>query len=136
MRAKGLDQLHMLREQLRRSEAEAAQRQAEVGRQTEREAAERELFARSVGPVRAMPPAAKAHVERARPTAHPRQRELDEQRAMQEALSDEVDVESLLLTDDGLSFRRPGIGADVLIRLRRGTWALQAELDEAKQQVL
>ena len=119
----------MLREQLRRSEAEAAQRQAEVARQTEREAAERELFARSVGPVRAMPPAAKAHVERARPTAHPRQRELDEQRAMQEALSDEVDVESLLLTDDGLSFRRPGIGADVLIRLRRGTWALQAELD-------
>ena len=35
---------------------------------------------------------------------------------MREALSDEVDVESLLLTDDGLSFRRPGIGPDVLTR--------------------
>jgi len=49
--------------------------------------------------------------------------------AMREALSDEVDVESLPLTDDGLSFRRPGIGPDVPARLRRGQWALQAEVD-------
>lgn len=129
MKAKGLAQLHTLREQLRRNEAEAAQRRADAALQADREAAERELFARSVGQVRALPPAARAHIERTRPAAHPRQRELDEQRAMQEALSDEVDVESLLLTDDGLSFRRPGIGPDVLTRLRRGTWALQGELD-------
>ena len=49
--------------------------------------------------------------------------------ALREALSDEVDVESLLLTDDGLSFRRRGIALDVLTRLRRGQWAIQAQID-------
>ena len=44
-------------------------------------------------------------------------------------MSDEVDVESLLLTDDGLSFRRHGVGPDVVARLRRGHWAIQAEID-------
>ena len=48
---------------------------------------------------------------------------------MREALSDEVDVESLLLTDDGLSFRRPGLSADVVTRLRRGQWSIQAQID-------
>jgi DNA-nicking Smr family endonuclease len=48
---------------------------------------------------------------------------------LHEALSDEVDVESLLLTDDGLSFRRPGLPAEVLTRLRRGQWAIQAQID-------
>ena len=38
-------------------------------------------------------------------------------------------MESLLLTDDGLSFRRPGIPLDVVTRLRRGQWSIQAELD-------
>ena len=57
------------------------------------------------------------------------QREKDERAALQEALSDEVDLESLLLTDDGLSFHREGVGADVVLRLRRGHWAIQGELD-------
>ncbi|MBN8494890.1 MAG: Smr/MutS family protein, partial [Burkholderiales bacterium] len=57
------------------------------------------------------------------------QREADERAALREALSDEVDVESLLLTDDGLSFRRPGLGPDVVSRLRRGQWSIQAQID-------
>ena len=44
-------------------------------------------------------------------------------------MSDEVDIETLLLTDDGLSFHRPGVGPDVVSRLRRGHWSIQAELD-------
>jgi DNA-nicking Smr family endonuclease len=44
-------------------------------------------------------------------------------------MSDEVDIETLLLTDDGLSFRRSGVGADVVTRLRRGHWSIQAEID-------
>jgi DNA-nicking Smr family endonuclease len=59
----------------------------------------------------------------------PRQRELDEQAALLEAMSDEVDIETLLLTDDGLSFRRSGVGPDVVTRLRRGHWSIQAEID-------
>ncbi len=44
-------------------------------------------------------------------------------------MSDEVDVESLLLTDDGLGFRRPGVSLDVLGQLRKGKWAIQDQLD-------
>jgi DNA-nicking Smr family endonuclease len=64
-----------------------------------------------------------------RPAPLPRQREADERAALKEALSDEVDIESLLLTDDGLSFRRPGVGPDVVTRLRRGHWAIQGQID-------
>ena len=56
-------------------------------------------------------------------------READEAAALAESLSDEVNIESLLLTDDGLSFRRPGIGPDVVTKLRRGHWALQGNID-------
>jgi DNA-nicking Smr family endonuclease len=44
-------------------------------------------------------------------------------------MSDDVTLESLLLTDDGLSYRRPGIAPDVVSRLRKGQWALQGEID-------
>ena len=63
------------------------------------------------------------------PEPVPRQRELDEQAALEEALSDEMDVETLLETDEGLSFRRRHIGQDVVRRLRRGQWAIQAQVD-------
>ena len=87
------------------------------------------LFARNVGPVVALRDAGLADIALPRPPPHPRQRELDEQAALAESLSDEVNLESLLLTDDGLSFRRPGIGLDVVAKLRRGHWALQGQLD-------
>jgi DNA-nicking Smr family endonuclease len=129
VKARSLDQLAALRERLRRAQAEAAEAEATRAGEVLRLARERDEFSAGVGPVRRLRAAGKAAIHRERPAPHPRQRELDEQRAMQEALSDEVDVESLLLTDDGLSFRRPGIGADVLTRLRRGDWALQAQFD-------
>lgn len=129
MKAKSLGQLQALREQMRVLEAETAERRALEAARSQHDQAEAQLFVRSVGAVRALPPAQKAVIARTRPAPHARQRELDEQRAVQEALSDDVDVETLLLTDDGLSFRRPGIGPDVLTRLRRGTWALQGQLD-------
>ena len=59
----------------------------------------------------------------------PRQRLLDERAALQEAMTEPVDVDTLLLTDDGLSFRRAGVGLDVVTRLRRGHWAIQGQID-------
>jgi len=79
--------------------------------------------------VTALPPHSGADLRRPRPAPEPVQRQRDEQAALREAMSDEVDVESLLLTDDGLSFRRHGIGADVVTRLRRGEWAIQSQID-------
>jgi len=93
------------------------------------EARERSLFADAVGQVVPLrrPPAAAP--ERARPAAIARQRERDEQAALAESISDAFDAESLLETDDALSYRRHGIGLDVVRKLRRGVWVLQDELD-------
>ncbi len=128
-RGRGLEVLHELRQALRERERLAAERAAQE--RAARAAAERarRLFADAVGPVTPLPPSDLAPLDLPRPAPEPRQRLLDEQAALQEALSDEVDIESLLLTDDGLSFRRNGVGPDVVTRLRRGHWAIQAELD-------
>ena len=110
------------------------QREEQLRAAREREAAvraqrERTLFERSVGPVHRLADRGLAEVDRPRPAPLPRQRERDERAALREALSDEVDVESLLETDGELSFRRPQIAPDVLKRLRRGQWAIQAQID-------
>ena len=60
---------------------------------------------------------------------NPFQQQLDEQRVLQEAISDEFDSGTLLDVDDALSFRRPGIGTDVTRKLRKGHWSIQRELD-------
>ena len=59
----------------------------------------------------------------------PLQHALDEQAALQESMSDEFDVSTLLDVDDQMSFRRPGIGTDVTRKLRRGDWTLQGQID-------
>jgi len=119
----------------RRAKEAAAQAARERARQAAEEAGrrqrarQRDEFARAVGPVIQVPDKGLADLKRPRPAPEPVQRQLDEQQALQEALSDEVDIESLLLTDDGLSFRRHGIGPDVVTRLRRGHWAIQSQID-------
>jgi len=95
--------------------------------------AEKELFASAVGIVKPLPPKhrpghrASLPLFQAAPIAV--QHQLDEQAVMQEALSDEFDVETLLDTDDALSYRRPGIGTDVTRKLRKGGWSIQGQVD-------
>ncbi|RZJ07508.1 MAG: DNA mismatch repair protein MutS [Haliea sp.] len=95
--------------------------------------ADQEFFARAIGPVRALPqrhlPGHRASVVKAQPPPIAVQQQLDEQRVMREAISDEFDVETLLDTDEALSFRRPGMGPDVVRKLRRGGWSIQGQLD-------
>ena len=118
-----------LRDALRQREAMAAARAAREQAALAAQLAQQRLFSQTVGRVHALPADARADVQPPRPSPEPRQRQLDEQAALREALSDEVDVESLLLTDDGLSFRRPGVSADVVSRLRRGHWSIQGQID-------
>lgn len=126
---RSLADLGPVRETLQRRAREAAERAA--AERAARLAAERQrqLFAHTVGTVTPLPHHGLALAAPEKPAAEPRQRELDEQAAFLEAMSDEVDIESLLLTDDGLSFRRDGVGPDVVTRLRRGHWSIQAEID-------
>ncbi len=114
-----------LLDERRRTEA------SEAG-ERERLAAERrekELFANAVGAVVPLRKSATPALPRARPPAIARQRQRDEAAALVESISDAFDVESLLETDDALSFRRRGVGIDVVRKLRRGVWVLQAEID-------
>jgi len=114
----------LIREAREREAAEAAERQSAVARQT---AAEE--FRSMVGAVR--PLAIKQRVEHDRPPHPPipRQRIEDDQQVLIASVSDEFEIDTLLHTDAELSFRRPGIGPDVLRRLRRGEWVIQDQLD-------
>ena len=90
---------------------------------------DRSAFADAVGHVVRLRKPASERPERARPAAVARQREQDEASALAESLAGSVDAEALLETDDALSFRRHGVGVDVVRKLRRGVWVLQDEID-------
>ena len=109
-----------------------AERKRVAAEQAEREAAERrerELFARSVGAVLPLRETRRAPLARPLPEPVPRQRLRDEAAALAASISDELDVETLLDTDETLSFRRRGVGPEVVRKLRRGVWAIQAQCD-------
>ena len=128
----GLAELATLKRTLHERQREAALQAARERERAAREARERQLFAHAVGPVQPLRRAGAlraASATRVPPSPLPRQRERDEAAVMHEALSDEFDVESLLETDDSLSFRRPQIGPEIVRKLRRGVWAIQAQLD-------
>jgi DNA-nicking Smr family endonuclease len=129
VKARSLQDMAELRAALQRQQAEAAAALAREQAQAQQLAQQRHAFAIAVGRVQALPEHGRARSVPPPPEPLPRQRELDERAALRASLSDEVDVETLLLTDDGLSFRRPGIGADVVTRLRRGEWAIQSQID-------
>ncbi|TCP08956.1 Smr/MutS family protein [Caldimonas thermodepolymerans] len=129
MKARSFADLGELKKALQRQAEEAARQEAQRRAAEERERRERELFARTVGPVTALKDTGRAEIARPRPVPAPLQRRLDEEAVLREAISDEFDVESLLETDEALSYRRPGIGPDVVKRLRRGDWVIQRQVD-------
>lgn len=111
---------------------QAAQRKAEEQarqlalRQAERD---RELFRRAVGTVRPLPRNNHAPQDNMSPEPLPLQHWADEERVLIEAMSDEFDASTLLDTDEQLSFRRKGIGRDVVHKLRAGHWSIQRQID-------
>ncbi len=114
-----------LREQRIAAEQAAARERAEAAARQR----EKELFVRSIGAVIPMPPSDRADIARPRPAPLPLQRELDDVMVLRSSLSDDFDAESLLETDDQLSYRRVGLGPDVLKKLRLGRWSVQGQID-------
>ncbi|MBA4218596.1 MAG: DNA mismatch repair protein MutS [Methylibium sp.] len=115
-------------------ELAAAREAAELERERRAAAArlaeqERRVFELSVGPVTPLRRVDRVLHAVEPPEPEPRQREADERAVLLQALSDEIDIDSLLETDETLSFRRDGIGIEVIRKLRRGHWSLQAQLD-------
>ena len=130
-RSSDLQALAALREQLAAAEREREQRAREAAALAARKRAAEASFrgameVMQVEPLRAPRRHAPAPVA---PLPTPRSRHRDDEEVLRSALSDDIDVDSLLDTDDSLSWRAAGIGPDVVRRLRRGAWAIQAEID-------
>jgi DNA-nicking Smr family endonuclease len=129
VKPRGLQSLAELKAAMDEARREAERRAALEREIAAREKRERELFATTVGPVEPLRTPGRARHRPTLPSPEPRQRQRDEREALRESLSDEFNVDTLLETDETLSFRRPEIGLDVVRKLRRGGWALQAEID-------
>ena len=125
----GLQDLQKLKKEL---EAQAAREKAEQAARllaAKRAEKERNLFESAVGKVQRLPDPGLADISPQRPPPHPLQHQRDEAAALRESMSDEFDISSLLDTDAQLSFRRPGVGADVTQKLRKGKWSIQRQVD-------
>ena len=128
-RAGSLAELTRIRAALHERRRIADAERAEILEREAAERRERDLFARTVGEVISLRKGTSPPLPRPRPEPVARQRQRDEAAALVESLSDGFDAESLLDTDDALSYRRSGIGIDVVRKLRRGVWVMQAEID-------
>lgn len=129
MKVTSLAELKLVKKQIDAQARQAAAQAAQQALDARRQAAQRNLFQTAVGAVKPLPQAPRAQLQGNPPAPIPQQKQLDEAAALQEAISDEVDISSLLDTDEQLSFRRPGVGTDVTQKLRRGKWAVQRQVD-------
>ena len=130
MKAKSLQDLQQIQKHLAEKRKHIAALEA-LRAEAERKAhADRTLFVRAAGkvePLRQRQRRVNLAPEQPAPVAT--QKQLDEQRVLHEAISDEFDAGTLLDVDEALSFRRPGVGTDVTRKLRKGGWSIQGEID-------
>jgi len=129
VKAKSLQDLEAMRRQIAEGERIAREHKAQRAEAQKRAEAERDLFQRAAGKVQPLPRQGRVHHPPEPVAPIPAQRQLDDQRVLKEALSDEFDASTLLEVDEAMSFRRPGIGIDVARKLRRGHWSIQSEID-------
>jgi DNA-nicking Smr family endonuclease len=129
VKAKSFQDLEAMRRQIAEGERIAREHKAQRAEAQKRAEAERDLFQRAAGKVQPLPRHGRVHHPPEPVAPIPAQRQLDDQRVLKEALSDEFDASTLLEVDEAMSFRRPGIGIDVARKLRRGHWSIQSEID-------
>lgn len=126
---KNFSDLKQLSTQLKQQEE--ARQKAEAIRLAQEKLAQAEanIFRTSIGQLQPLK-ISERHQSQPRPPAPLAFKHIeDEKAALKESLSDEFDAESLLETDDNLSYVRAGVGQDVVRKLRKGTWVIQAQID-------
>ena len=129
MKLKSLKDLQHIQQKLVEQQQVAAAQEAARQEAERRAHAERTLFIRAAGNVQPIRRHGRVDLAPDQPAPLPVQQQLDDQRVLQEAISDEFDAATLLDIDDALSFRRPGVGTDVTRKLRKGEWSIQGEID-------
>ncbi|MDT7516323.1 Smr/MutS family protein [Rhodoferax mekongensis] len=129
MKINALSDLKLVKKEIEAQAAREAALAAHKALEAKRKAAASNLFQAAIGKVKPLEPPQRAKLTPEPPKPIPKQQMLDDAAALQEALSDEVDVTTLLDTDEHLSFRRPGVGTDVTQKLRKGKWSIQKQID-------
>ena len=86
------------------------------------------LFRQAMDDVRPLKDDKRISHQKTRPPPRPRQKELDEQQVLQDMMSDPVDMADVE-TGEELLFCRNGVQQKTFKKLRRGDFALEAELD-------
>jgi len=124
-----LDDLGRLRDALKVFARERARIEAKRRADAIAQEVQARLFREAVQDVTPLPKSDRADILRARPEPVARQRELDEARALASSLSDDIDIELLLQTDESLSWKRAELNHQVVPKLRRGHWSVKAQLD-------
>lgn len=113
-----------------RTQAAAQRREAlERDRDERRERSENEVFRKAVADAVPLADDGRVDPPRRAPAPAARQRERDDRAVLAASLSDEIDIERLLDTDDTLSWHRASVGPDVVRRLRRGEWTVRGQID-------
>ncbi|RPH59778.1 MAG: DNA mismatch repair protein MutS [Burkholderiales bacterium] len=128
-RLDALAELGALGERLRTRARQQALEDRQRREQARRQARENDLFHDAVADAVPLAPTGRVDPQGPAPAAAPRQRELDERAVLDASLSDEIDIERYLETDEALSYRRHGIGPEIVRRLRRGEWVVKAQID-------
>ena len=129
LKVASLADLKMVKKELEAKAQEQLRLAKEQVLQAKRSQAQSNLFQAAIGAVQPLAQPQRAALKPAPPPPLPRQSEQDEAAALKQTMSDEMDIASLLDTDEMLSFRRPGIGSDVTQKLRRGRWTIQQQID-------
>ncbi|HEX7157150.1 MAG TPA: Smr/MutS family protein, partial [Burkholderiaceae bacterium] len=128
-RFKRLGDLGSLRERLAGEAAAERLARTERARIVRRQAHDSSLFRDAMEGVTPLAPSGQRRAAAAPHAPLPHQRQRDDRAALAESVSEEIDIETLLDTDDTLSYRRAGVGPEALRRLRRGHWVIQDQLD-------
>jgi DNA-nicking Smr family endonuclease len=127
--------LKSLSKQLKEQAETRAAAEAERVKQEKTRAAEANIFQTSLGGVKRMPvsdryvpslPKSAATV--AAPARKLTQAE-DDAAVLRESLSDLFEVDHYLEDDPALNYSAPGVGPDVMKKMRKGHWPVQDELD-------
>lgn len=127
--AKFIGGLKRVKKEIAAQAEREAQLVAQKALEAKRVREHRSLFQAAVGRVQRLPEPNTVSLKPAPPAPTPFQHLLDEAAAYTESISDEMDITTLLETDERLSFRRPGVGPDVTYKLRRGKWSIQRQID-------
>ena len=124
-----IDDFRALKKVVKKANEERKKEEQERKRAKQQSISDRDLFLKSIGEVTPIDTKDRIDPVFSSPKPVPHQRIADEKEALKASLSDEFSIESLLETDETLSYARNGIGPDIVRKLRRGHWVIGDQLD-------